>query len=179
MWQLCVLSANALLFPWQRAWSSPQTSHLLLINGWVISPPVSGCVRSCIFQRLSFSFYIVPLLIYVHLNAAEISLLQLLSGLSDRRLDFDACNQLCSCYVMYWALLCTCRFPRQQISELYVEYACVHYCPQLMLLYKGSFRTAATGIEDQWSHHWYHVQYGPTLQMSVDVLTEGSVSKFG
>lgn len=51
------------------------------------------CVPSCIFQRLSFSFYIAPLLIYVRSNAAEISLLQLLSGLSDRRLDFDACSR--------------------------------------------------------------------------------------
>lgn len=135
---------------------SPELSSNLSLTFHQWMSHLSTSQRVCTLLYSSgflFSLYIMPFLIYVHLNVADISLLQLLLALADMGLNFEECIQLSSCYVMYWALLCTCRFPQQQISELNVEYACIHYCPPMVLLDKERFPTAVTSIEYQWSRH--------------------------
>lgn len=70
----------------------------LAFNQWVshLSTSQRVCAflyfSGCVFFTLCRAFSHIQ---YVHSNVAEISLLQLLSAL-----DFEACNQLSSCYVM-------------------------------------------------------------------------------
>lgn len=51
------------------------------------------------FRVRFFPLYIVPF--FVHSNVAEISLLQFSRRYQTLDWDFEACIQLCSCYVMY------------------------------------------------------------------------------
>lgn len=140
-----------------------------------------------VYIPVFFPLYMMSFLIYVHSNLADVSLLRCSLPCQTwirQGLDFEACLQLSFCYVMYWTLLCTCRFPQQQISELNVEYACIHYCPPLPLLDKGSFLTAVTGIEYQGSRH-LGIKYSIVLPCRCLCISPsvspagGSVFKFG